>query len=400
MINSLKRYFRFFFITIIRKKEKIILFNHLIDYYITQRFLKNVFSIGDKKISLDLNIQWLLNAKTYSTDDGMGTYYITEGWTSPYPETTGYIIPTLSKYAYYYPEKKPAIDKTIISCANWLVKIQKKSGGWQSGYVHQNKEEVVFNTGQVLRGLLVAYDLTKEEKYLASMQQACNWLVNTQEEDGSWIKTAYMQQPRVYDSYVVHPMLMVYEITRDDSYKNVAIKNLDWILSQQKTNGWFYNTDNTIKHNDRPILHTIAYTIDGLINSGEILKEQKYIEAGKKAADKLLFLFEQNKFLHGRFDENWYASEYMICTGCAQTSIIWSKLFGLTGDLKYQKAASLINNQLVHIQRSCMVIQGDGNGAIPGSFPIWGKYEPFGFPNWATKYMADALMEELINNSL
>ncbi len=396
MINSLKRYFRFFFITIISKKEKTILFNHFVNYYITKQFLKKSFSSSEKKQSLDLNINWLLRAKTHSNDDGMGTYYITDGWTSPYPETTGYIIPTLSKYAYYYPEKKAEINETIISCSDWLVKIQKPSGGWQSGYIHQNREEVVFNTGQVLRGLLVAYEMTKADKYLQSMIKACNWLVDTQEEDGSWIQTAYMKKTRVYDSYVVHPMLMIYEITNDTRYKNAAIKNLDWVLSQQKSNGWFFNTDNTIKHNDRPILHTIAYTIDGLINSGEILNDKKYIDAGKKAADKLLLLFNQNKYLNGRFDENWYSSEYMICTGCAQTSIIWSKLYKLTGDKKYAEAVSKINNQLVYIQHSCMVIKGDGNGALPGSFPIWGKYEPFGFPNWATKYMADALMEETL----
>jgi len=400
MIKSLKRYFRFFLVTLISKKEKMILLNHFLDFYITKQYFKKTFTEVEKKKSLDLNIQWLLNAKTRSTDNGMGTYYITEGWTSPYPETTGYIIPTLYKYSYYYPEKKQTINKVIIECADWLLKIQKSSGGWQSGYIHQNKEEVVFNTGQVLRGLLVAYEITKEEKYLQSMIKACNWLVDTQEEDGSWIKTAYMQQPRVYDSYVVHPMLMVYEITRNENYKKSAIKNLDWILTQQKPNGWFYNTDNTIKHNNRPILHTISYTIDGLINSGKILKEQKYINAGKKAADKLLILFNQNKYLNGRFDENWNPSEYMICTGCAQISIIWSKLFNITGEKKYSEGVSKINNQLIFIQHSSMVINGEGNGALPGSFPIWGKYEPFGFPNWATKYMADALMDEITNSRL
>jgi hypothetical protein len=36
----------------------------------------------------------------------------------------------------------------------------------------------------------------------------------------------------------------------------------------------------------------------------------------------------------------------------------------------------------------------DTLGAIPGSFPIWGRYEPFAFPNWATKFFCDALMIE------
>ena len=39
--------------------------------------------------------------------------------------------------------------------------------------------------------------------------------------------------------------------------------------------------------------------------------------------------------------------------------------------------------------------EGSSQGAIPGSFPLWGKYEPFAFPNWATKYFADSLMLEI-----
>ena len=31
-------------------------------------------------------------------------------------------------------------------------------------------------------------------------------------------------------------------------------------------------------------------------------------------------------------------------------------------------------------------------GAIPESFPCWGKYNPFSFPNWAAKYFIDALI--------
>ena len=31
-------------------------------------------------------------------------------------------------------------------------------------------------------------------------------------------------------------------------------------------------------------------------------------------------------------------------------------------------------------------------GALPGSFPLWGRYEKFAFPNWGTKYFVDALL--------
>jgi hypothetical protein len=34
-------------------------------------------------------------------------------------------------------------------------------------------------------------------------------------------------------------------------------------------------------------------------------------------------------------------------------------------------------------------------GAIAGSFPIWGGYSRFEFPNWAAKFFADALIMDL-----
>jgi hypothetical protein len=395
MIPALKRYLRLFLVTFLFKEERLILVNHFISYFFTGSFRRSSFKLQDKKSSLELAIQWLLWSQKNMKDGGMGTYYIVDGWSSSYPETSGYIIPTLYEYLKFEPGKKTEIENSILVCADWLMSIQKPSGGWQSAYIAHNRPEVVFNTGQVLRGLLVAFEISKDQKYLESLIKASDWLVQTQEENGSWIKTAFMNEPRVYDSYVAHPLIMVYEITKNENYKRAATKNLDWILSQQEMNGWFNNADNTIKHNSKPILHTISYTIDGLINSGIILNDEKYIDAGKKAADRLLTLLNENKYLDGRFDKHWLGSEYMICTGCAQISIIWSLLFKLTKQEKYQDAVKKINDQLVFIQHSCLTFKGEGNGALPGSFPIWGKYEPFGFPNWATKYFADALMMEM-----
>jgi hypothetical protein len=396
MISSLKRYFRFFFLTFFLKKEKLILFNQFFSFH-TRSFLYKHYSKKEKERSLDLAITWLLNSQKNSEDGGMGTYYITEGWTSSYPETSGYILTTLNDYLKSSPQRKPEIEAATFSCADWLVNIQKPSGGWQSHYISHDRPEVVFNTGQVIRGLVIAHQINKNEKYLNSITKACDWLSAVQEENGSWVKMASMNRARVYDTYVSHPLLLGYQLTGNEIYKNAAIKNCDWVLTQQHENGWFANADNTEKHNDKPILHTIAYTIDGLINCGMILNEKKYTDAGKKAADKLLDLFYEGKYFNGRFDSGWKSSEYMICTGCAQMAIIWMQLFEITGEEKYKTAASMMNDQLVFIQHSCLTIKGNGNGAITGSFPMWGKYEPFGFPNWATKYMADALILELKN---
>ena len=178
-----------------------------------------------------------------------------------------------------------------------------------------------------------------------------------------------MNAQRVYDSYVDHPLLLVHKITGTERYRETAVKNLDWIINQkQHENGWLEDCDNTLKHNNKPITHTIAYTVDGLLECGLILKDEHFINAAKKAADVLLADFIRKGFLNGRYDQHWNGSEYMICTGSAQLAIIWLKLYPENVDTR---------------------------GALPGSFPFWGKYEPFAFPNWGTKYLADSLMLEI-----
>ena len=62
----------------------------------------------------------------------------------------------------------------------------------------------------------------------------------------------------------------------DDDYKNAAIKNLDFILSNQLKNGWFKNCDNTEYRNHEPLTHLIVYTVQGLIESSRIINDDKY----------------------------------------------------------------------------------------------------------------------------
>jgi len=55
--------------------------------------------VGALEKSLHHGIRWLIHSITQGPDRGSGTYYHHSGWTSSYPETTGYIIPSLLRYA-------------------------------------------------------------------------------------------------------------------------------------------------------------------------------------------------------------------------------------------------------------------------------------------------------------
>ena len=65
-----------------------------------------------------------------------------------------------------------------------------------------------------------------------------------------------------------------------------------------------------------------------------------------------------------------------------------------TGEAIWQKAYQQMNRLLCVIARRGAREGVDSLGALPGSFPLWGRYEPFGLPNWATKYFLDSLLNE------
>jgi hypothetical protein len=191
-------------------------------------------------------------------------------------------------------------------------------------------------------------------------------------------------------------MLEVYTHCGVDRIKDAAVKNIEWIISKkQNSNGWFTDCDNTIKRNHKPILHTIAYTVDGILDCALILENQKFLEAASQPADVLLDQFLSKGELAGRFDKNWKGTEKTITTGCAQISIIWEKLYQKTGEEKYKTGYERMNKNLTLYATREIEESQNTKGALFGSFPFWGRYESFACPNWATKYMMDSLMFEV-----
>ncbi len=333
---------------------------------------------------------WFCLAQDNSGDEGLGSYHLVTGWGRTYPETTGYIIPTL--FALAERLQRPELADRAMRAANGLLKLQRPDGGWQGGRVGEDRPSVVFNTAQVVRGMLSVHQRTKDDRYLRAARKAGDWIVSAQEADGTWGRSNFMGVARVYDSYVDAPLLQLYGITGEFSFKHAALRNLEWVVERQQPNGWFADADNTVRHNDRPIIHTIAYTIDGLADCGTLLNDVGLLDSAHRAAGPLRDIFLRDGRLNGRYDRSWQGSEALINTGCAQLCIAWEKLAQHTEAHAYRTAAVRMRMLLVELQQRSSEGPVQGHGALTGSFPLWGRYEKFAYPNWATKYLADALL--------
>jgi len=347
----------------------------------------------DRKVALAEAVHWLLRSEDSGPDDGSSCFGLRFGWTAGYPEVTGYILYTLLKY-HKLTREADAYNKYATRMADWELSVQLPCGGFQGGYVDSKREPVAFNTAQVMQGLTRAYEATQDERYVDSACRAGDWLVEIQEEDGAWCKHVYLGEFRVTDSRIAFPLLQLWRCTGDRKYHDSAIRSLAFVSELQHANGWFPLCDNSKAHVHEPLVHTLAYTCEGLLKSGILLQENSFVECARCTADALLRRFEVERVLRGRLDSRWRGTVNWAClTGCAQASEIWSLLSLLGGDVWYLNAALRMNDYLCAVQDLTTRIPGI-RGALPGSEPFGGGYHPHAFPSWATKYFCDALMCE------
>ncbi|MFA5967464.1 MAG: glycosyltransferase [Patescibacteria group bacterium] len=335
---------------------------------------------------LQAAVDWLINAFGATGGQGFSAYYsLLSGWGKSYAETTGYIIPTLLKFSREFDYRQAEIKKICTTSGEWLLTVQHADGSF-SGY--DNDVPVIFNTGQVVVGLMELYRLTNDVRYLQAAQRAGDWLVINQEADGSWIKYAYNGIKHAYNSLVDWPLVELSKLTGQADYMAAAVKNLDWVLVEQQANGWF----NYFGFTDEPksVLHTIGYTLQGLIEAGNSLGQTKYIAAAKRTADYLTDLNDR-QILFSFYNTNWQSASYSRClTGLAQMGIVWERLAELYPEesSRYRTAAQKVWNYLVEHQITTLP-HAEIRGSLPGSAPIWGDYLPLAFPNWGVKFFID-----------
>ena len=358
---------------------------------------------GDPAESLRAAIQWICHAQDAFPDGGVARSYSlaynpffrTRGWIASYPETTGYIIPTLFQYA-KQTNRADLFDRAI-RMADWECDVQMPSGAVQGGTVNQTPSPAIFNTGQVIFGWVSAFDETSNERYLAAARKAGDFLVAAQDADGSWRKQlSQFASDRMawytYNTRTAWGLLLLARVSHNEAYRQAAIRNVEFALGQQVPNGWFRN--NCLYDPDRPLLHTIAYSLRGILEIGIALDNPRYVAAARTAADALLARQRDDGSLAGRFDERWEpAVDWSCLTGNAQMGTVWARLHQATGDPKYVPAVAAANRFLQRVQ--WMNTGNPGlDGGISGSFPLHGRYGRFEVLNWAVKFFADSLMFE------
>jgi uncharacterized protein YyaL (SSP411 family) len=272
---------------------------------------------------------------------------------------------------------------------DWEIEVQAADGGIMEGLIGGGGASIAFNTGMVLHGWLDLARDTEDEVYLEAAHRAAGFLVTNQDPDGAWRgRASYLGLATTYHTRVAWAMLRLAEVSGDDRLSAAAVSNLEWALEQQYDNGWFGNCN--FKPDSLPNTHGIAYTLRGLLEAGLLLGEDRYIEPVRLASEQLIRKLETQGTLYSTVAPDWGPDSRSVClTGLVQLGDIWLKLAEVDSDPRYLNAGLRAIAQAATRQER---LPGAAHGALPGSFPIVGRYAPLQFTNWATKFLADAYM--------
>jgi uncharacterized protein YyaL (SSP411 family) len=353
-----------------------------------ESFFKRFHPIEDDSAYMKAGIGWLLQAKAADSEGGFAhSYALKTGWSAAYPETTGYIAKTLLLCA--ETDGDTEVRDVALAACDWLIDVQQN--GSIASPIFSADDGVVFDTGQVLFGLIQAHRTTGDDKYLQAAKKAGDWLVTVADQQGVWTKSTHLGVPHVYNVRVAWALLELHSLTGQSDLAEIARSNINFALDNEQ-NGWFDNC--AFNQGDMPYTHNLGYATRGLLESHALVPDENVFAAAQRSADHVLNFLHPDGFLPGQIGPDKTCDNSYVClTGNCQFAIIWYKLHRQTGLQRYQDAADTVLDYVkstVNIDTPRMQLRG----AVAGSRPLWGPYARLSYPNWATKFFLDALLEK------
>ncbi len=354
---------------------------------------------------LDAAIGWLKRAQDSSHSGGVAWGYrarcpirteLPLGWVDPYPETTGYIIPTVLRYGDLMGDEDSV--QRARRMAEWELSIQLPDGGFQGGiYGELPVASSTFVTGQVLFGLMAAYERFHGEVFLRGARRAAEFLLQCLDEEGRFVagQSHFCDAPgaKTWEARTGLAMAEFADLVKDDRLRNAASRIADYTLSLQHSNGWFDNAD--LEYHDRPLTHTIGYILEGLHGLSLVLGRRDCLGAVERTLDRLTDLIRDDGFLAGRWHKDWTpAVDWCCLTGSAQIAGVFLRVFEQTGKPEYLDSGKKLLGFVCFTQDLRPGVAGL-DGAIRGSYPFGGAYGQWCALNWATKFFCDSVMDYL-----
>src|SRR5262245_43573433 len=226
----------------------------------------------DLETHIHAAIEWLKRGQDVGSDDGV-SYGVPFGgdFQESYPETTGYICRTFVDLWKHYGDRD--FLERAVRMGRWESDIQLPEGAVMGGKFNRNPTPAVFNTGMVMLGWNALVRWAGEERFRNSAHKAADWLLSVQETDGNWTRgnSKFANAgSTVYNVKAAWGLCETGYLLERQDYIDAAIRNAEYTISRQQANGWF--PDCCLWDAEHPLLHTLAYTMQGLIEIGKLTR--------------------------------------------------------------------------------------------------------------------------------
>lgn len=269
-----------------------------------------------------------------------------------YPEVTGYYIPTLIRWGY----REIAIDY-----AKWLISIQHNDGSWYDTF---DQMPYVFDTAQILKGLLAAYSIWSDENVKNSIIKGAMWLTGNIQNDGRFkaADESIWKMPKAYSELIHLYCLSPIREVGIQLGKPELLKMVDLSIDYYKQNHM-----EEILHFDL-LSHFYAYVMEALVDLGEL-------ELAKAAMNNIGNFQTEDGAVPGYNDVHWVCS-----TGLFQLALTWFRVGDIERGNKAFSYACRLQNE-----------SGGWYGSYPSVDDESNDYFAASEISWAVKYFLDAL---------
>ncbi len=335
---------------------------------------------------------WLERSRSPRDGGSRASFSPLRGWSRTYPETTGYIIPTVLACGAELGDIRALSKATRFG--EFLLTAQRDDGAW-NGHLHpaRHPQASVFNTAQILKGMCALARVTGQARWYNAARRGARWLRDEQQSDAVWARGNYQTgfNPSYY-TQVAWPILEVAQLTGDQTLSAAAERALTVYERRRSANGMYSGWG--FGGAQPAFTHTIAYTLRGFLESGRLLDQPERFHGpvSETLAPFRDEAIERRGRIGGAYFDDRRAQRSFVClTGNAQLAICMMIVAEHDHDPRWIEAATALLDEVCSHHATSHVVPAL-RGAVAGSAPLWGRYMRFRYPNWAAKYLCDALL--------
>ncbi|MBT8191529.1 MAG: hypothetical protein KJO29_13950, partial [Bacteroidia bacterium] len=259
--------------------------------------------------ALQSNLDWIIKSFEINNNLGSSAYRTSWGtWAKPYPETTGYLIPSLLKASVF--DHKGILKNLCLKQLEYFRDLQNTDGSFASSA--SERKPNVFDSAQILQGLMALYSIDGKAETRNMAEKCFHWLSSEIGADGS------------FSNYNL-----------SDAYNPLYYTRISWILMKaDKSLGMEYNEktsllfEKQLENWDADFIdktafypgstafsHTVIYALRGLYECAIILNHKEALQKFKTSLHELLNIVVQSNGLPGQFYNSKYSSAYTCSTG-------------------------------------------------------------------------------------